>query len=87
MTCVVLTRIPVGIYMQRPPGATPATHRRAPIQHLACTLPQPAWHLVRTYPEAWLAPYLGAHLSCICLTPSLGLAYPWLTPDLDVAGT
>ena len=49
--------------------------------------PAPAWHLVRTYPEAWLAPYLGAHLSCTCLTPSLGLSYPWLTPDLDVAGT
>ena len=48
---------------------------------------RPAWHLVRTYPEAWLAPYLGAHLSCTCLTPSLGLSYPWLTPDLDVAGT
>ena len=80
-------RIPVGIYMQRPPEASPATHRGAPSQHLAGTLPGRAWHQGRTYPDTWLEPFLDVHLSYTCLVPSLSLPYTWLTPDLDVAGT
>ena len=84
---VARIRIPVRIYMQQPPEATPATHRGAPSQHLAGILPGPAWHHVHTYPETWLEPYLDAHLSYTCLVPSLSLPYTWPTPDLDVAGT
>ena len=84
---VARIRIPVRIYMQQPPEATPATHRGAPSQHLAGTLPAPAWHLVRTKPETWLEPHLDGHLSCTCLAPSLSLSCAWLKPDLDVAGT
>ena len=80
-------RIPVRIYMQQPPEATPATHRGAPSQHLAGTLPGRAWHQVRTYPDTWLEPYLCVHLSYTCLAASLNLTYSWLEPDLDVAGT
>ena len=87
MAEVVLTRIPVAIYTQRSPEASPASHRGAPSQHLAGILPGPAWHHVHTYPETWLEPYLDAHLSYTCLVPSLSLPYTWPTPDLDVAGT
>ena len=80
-------RIPVGIYMQKPPEASPATHRGAPSQHLAGTLPGRAWHQGRTDPETWLEPLLDVHLSYTCLVPSVSLSYTWLTPDLDVAGT
>ena len=84
---MVLTRIPVGIYSQKPPGASPATHRGAPSQHLAGTLPGRAWHQIRTYPETWLEPYLDVHPSYPCLAASLDPSYSWLEPDLDVAGT
>ena len=84
---MALTRIPVGIYSQKPPVASPATHRGAPSQHLAGTLPGRAWHQICTYPETWLAPYLDAHLSYTCLSASLNLSYDWLEPGLDVAGT
>ena len=50
MFWVARIRIAVGIYMQWPPEATPATHRGALSQHLAGTLPEHAWH-VRTFPE------------------------------------
>ena len=62
MFWVARIRTPVRIYLQQPPEATPATHRGAPSQHLAGSLPGRAWH-VRTYPETWLEPYLDAHLS------------------------
>ena len=87
MAEVVLTRIPVAIYTQRPPEASPASHRGAPSQHLAGTSPRRAWHQIRTYPETWLEPYLDAHLSYPCLATSLNLSYSWLEPALDVAGT
>ena len=74
-------------YMQRPPEASPATHRGAPGQHLAGTLPRRAWHQIRTYPGTWLEPYLDVHLSYPCLAASLNPSYSWLEPDLDVAGT
>ena len=74
-------------YMQRPPEASPATHRGAPGQHLAGTLPRHAWHQIRTYPETWLEPDLDVHLSYPCLAASLNPSYSWLEPDLDVAGT
>ena len=80
-------RIPVGIYIQRPPEASPATHRGAPSQHLAGILPGPAWDHVHTYPETWLEPYLDVHPSYPCLAASLDPSYSWLEPDLDVAGT
>ena len=87
MFWVARIRIPVGIYMQRPPEATPATHRGAPSQYLAGTLPRRAWHPIRTYPETWLEPYLDVHLSYPCLAAILTPSYSWLEPDLDVAGT
>ena len=80
-------RIPVGIYMQRPPVASPPTHRGAPSQHLAGPLPRRAWHQIRTYPETWLEPYLDVHPSYPCLAASLNPSYSWLEPALDVAGT
>ena len=84
---VARIRIPVRIYMQQPPGATPATHRGAPGQHRAGTLPRRAWHQIRTYPGTWLEPYLDVHLSYPCLAASLNPSYSWLELDLDVAGT
>ena len=83
---VARIRIPVRIYMQQPPEATPATHRGAPSQHLAGSLPGRAWH-VRPYPETWLEPYLDVHLSYPCLAASLNPSYSSLEPGLDVAGT
>ena len=65
MFWVARIRIPVGIYCQRPAGASPATHRGALSQHLAGTLPGHAWH-VRTYPKTYLEPYLNARLSEAC---------------------
>ena len=41
---------------------------------------------VRTCPETWLEPSLGANLSCTYLAPGLNLSYTLLTPDLDMAG-
>ena len=80
MTWVARIRIPVGIYIQRPPEASPATHRGAPSgRHLAGTLTGLAWHHVCTSPETWL--------SYTCLASGLNLSYTWLTPGLDVAGT
>ncbi len=64
--------------------ASPATHRGAPSQHLAGTLPGRAWHQIRTYPETWLEPYLDVHPSYPCLAASLNPSYSWLEPDLDV---
>ena len=87
MFWVARIRIPVRIYMQQPPEATPATHRGALSQHLAGSLPGRAWHQICTYPETWLEPYLDAHLSYACLSASLNLSYTWLEPGLDAAGT
>ena len=41
---------------------------------------------VRTCPETWLEPSLGANLSCTYLAPGLNLSYTLLTPDMDITG-
>ena len=82
---VVLTRIPVGIYSQRPPGASPATHRGAPSQHLACTLP----YLFGTMSQRVLKPSLyhawDTHLARTILHLTKHLPWTWST--LELAGT